>query len=152
MDKKFLEELDAFIDGLRDKRDDVKILNFVIEKLDAIPEYVQKHIVEKTGMMEISLQNTINFYPKFRNRVRSSDIREVAVCVGLNCGPRGGQQIYDSLVEILAVDKEGLSADGKIMLTNKRCFGRCKIGPNVSIDGEIYSHMDLKEVRKKLDI
>lgn len=148
--KEFLEELGAFIDGLKDKRDDVKILNFVVEKLDSIPKYVQKYIADKTGMMEISIENTINFYPKFRNKVRS--VREVAVCTGLNCGPAGGKEMYDALVDILEVDSNGLSKDGKIILTSKRCFGRCPKGPNVSIDGEIYNFMTLKDVKRKLGL
>ena len=151
MDKKeFFKELDEFIDGLRDKKDDVKILNFVVEKLDSIPKDIQKHIADKTGLMEISIENTINFYPKFRTKV--SDIKEVAVCTGMNCGPAGGQDIYNALVEILEVDKNGLSKDGKIILNKKRCFGRCPKGPNVSIDGEIYSFMTLQDVKRRLGL
>ena len=69
VDKEFYKELEEFIENLRDKKDDVKILNFVIEKIDSIPKEVQKFIADKTGLMEISIENTINFYPKFRNRV-----------------------------------------------------------------------------------
>lgn len=150
--KEFLKELDEFIDGLRDKRDDVKILNFVVEKLDAIPKDIQKFIADKTGLMEISIENTINFYPKFRNKVKDKSIREVAVCTGMNCGPAGGQDIYDSLAQILEVDNDGVSKDGKIVLSKKRCFGRCPKGPNVSIDGEIYSYMTLEKVKNRLDL
>ena len=32
VDKEFYKELEEFIENLRDKKDDVKILNFVIEK------------------------------------------------------------------------------------------------------------------------
>ena len=150
--KEFYDELEKFIDGLRDKKDDVRILNFVVEKLDAIPKDVQKFIADKTGLMEISIENTINFYPKFRNKVKDKSVKEVAVCTGMNCGPSGGQDIYNALVELLEVDSEGLSKDGKIMLSKKRCFGRCAKGPNVSIDGEIYSFMTLKDVKRKLGL
>lgn len=150
IDKEFYKELEEFIENLRDKKDDVKILNFVIEKIDSIPKEVQKFIADKTGLMEISIENTINFYPKFRNRV--SNIKEVAICTGMSCGPAGGQEIYNELVKILEVDSNGLSKDGKIMLSNKRCFGRCAKGPNVSIDGEIYSLMSLQDVKRKLGL
>lgn len=150
--KEFFKELEEFIDGLRDKKDDVKILNFVVEKLDAIPKDVQKFIADKTGLMEISIENTINFYPKFRNKVRDKSVTEVAVCTGMNCGPSGGQHIYDSLVEILEVDENGVSKDGKIVLSKKRCFGRCPKGPNVSIDGEIHSFMTLEDVKRRLNL
>ena len=140
VDKDFYKELEEFIDGLKDKKDDVKILNFVVEKLDSIPKEVQKFIADKT----------INFYPKFRSKV--SDVKEVAICTGMSCGPAGGFEIFNEIATLLKIDKNGLSQDGKIMLTNKRCFGRCSKGPNVSIDGEIYSLMSLQDVKRKLGL
>ncbi len=150
VDKDFYKELEEFIDRLKDKKDDVKILNFVVEKLDSIPKEVQKFIADKTGLMEISIENTINFYPKFRSKV--SDVKEVAICTGMSCGPAGGFEIFNEIATLLKIDKNGLSQDGKIMLTNKRCFGRCSKGPNISIDGEIYSLMSLQDVKRKLGL
>ena len=49
VDKEFYKELEEFIENLRDKKDDVKILNFVIEKIDSIPKEVQKFIADKTA-------------------------------------------------------------------------------------------------------
>lgn len=150
VDKEFYKELEEFIENLRDKKDDVKILNFVVERLDSIPKEVQKFIADKTGLMELTIESTINFYPKFRSKV--SDIKEVAVCTGMNCGPAGGFEIFNEIATLLKIDKNGLSEDGKILLTNKRCFGRCAKGPNVSIDGEIYSLMSVADVKKKLGL
>lgn len=150
IDKDFYSELEEFIAKLSDKKDDVKILNYVLDRLGTIPKEVQRFIAEKTGLMEITIENTINFYPKFRGK--DSGVKEVAVCVGMNCGTAGGQQIYNELVKILEPDEKGLSKDGKILLTTKRCFGRCAKGPNVSIDGVIYSLMNLQDVKRKLGL
>lgn len=150
VDKEFYSELEEFIDGLKDKKDDVKILNFVVERLDSIPKEVQKFIVDKTGIMQITLENTINFYPKFRSKVK--DIKEVSICTGITCGPNGGFKLYNEVAALLEVDKNGVSKDGKVVLTTKRCFAKCNKGPNVSIDGEIYSFMSLQDVKKKLGL
>lgn len=149
VNKEFYTELEEFINGLKDKKNDVKILNFVLEKLDAIPVEVQKFIADKTGLLEISIENTINFYPKFRNKAGGKKIKEVSICVGMTCGVYG-KGFYDELAEILEVDENGVSKDGKILLTTKRCFGRCNKGPNVSIDGEIYSMMTMPELKNRL--
>ena len=124
VNKEFYTELEEFINGLKDKKNDVKILNFVLEKLDAIPVEVQKFIADKT---------------------------EVSICVGMTCGVYG-KGFYDELAEILEVDENGVSKDGKILLTTKRCFGRCNKGPNVSIDGEIYSMMTMPELKNRLGL
>ncbi len=149
--KEFYNELEEYINSLKDKRDDVKILNFVIEKLDSIPVEVQKFIAEKTGLMEISIENTINFYPKFRNKVVEKKVKEVAICVGMTCGS-WGKGYYDELAKILEIDEKGISKDGKIQLTTKRCFGRCAKGPNMSIDGTIYSMVTMDEIKRRLNL
>lgn len=149
--KEFYNELEEYINSLKDKKDDVKILNFVIEKLDSIPVEVQKFIAEKTGLMEISIENTINFYPKFRNKVAGKKVTEVAICVGMTCGS-WGKGYYDELAKILEIDEKGISKDGKIQLTTKRCFGRCAKGPNMSIDGTIYSMVTMDEIKRKLNL
>lgn len=149
--KEFYNELEEYINSLKDKKDDVKILNFVIEKLDNIPVEVQKFIAEKTGLMEISIENTINFYPKFRNKVAGKKVKEVAICVGMTCGS-WGKGYYDELAKILEIDEKGISKDGKIQLTTKRCFGRCAKGPNMSIDGTIYSMVTMDEIKRRLNL
>lgn len=149
--KEFYNELEEYINSLKDKKDDVKILNFVIEKLDSIPVEVQKFIAEKTGLMEISIENTINFYPKFRNKVAGKKVTEVAICVGMTCGS-WGRGYYDELAKILEIDENGISKDGKIQLTTKRCFGRCAKGPNMSIDGTIYSMVTMDEIKRRLNL
>lgn len=149
--KEFYKELEEYINTLKEKRDDVKILNFVIEKIDSIPVEVQKFIAEKTGLMEISIENTINFYPKFRNKASGKKLKEVAICVGMTCGS-WGKGYYDELAKILEIDENGISKDGKIQLTTKRCFGRCAKGPNMSIDGTIYSMVTMEEIKRRLDL
>lgn len=149
--KEFYKELEEYINTLKDKRDDVKILNFVIEKIDSIPVEVQKFIAEKTGLMEISIENTINFYPKFRNKASGKKLKEVAICVGMTCGS-WGKGYYDELAKILEIDENGISKDGKIQLTTKRCFGRCAKGPNMSIDGTIYSMVTMDEIKRRLNL
>lgn len=149
--KEFYKKLEDYINTLKDKKDDVKILNFVIEKIDSIPVEVQKFIAEKTGLMEISIENTINFYPKFRNKVADKKVKEVAICVGMTCGS-WGKGYYDELAKILEIDEKGISKDGKIQLTTKRCFGRCAKGPNMSIDGTIYSMVTMDEIKRRLNL
>lgn len=149
--KEFLAKLGDYIDTLSNKNDEVKILNFVIENDELITKDVIKLISEKTGIWDISIENTIKFYPKFSSKTgEKKEIKDIEICTGMNCGPRGGQKMYDEICKILKVDEDGVSADGKIKISQKRCFGRCKIGPNISVDGEIFSHMTLEKLLAKI--
>ena len=88
---------------------------------------------------------------KFRNKVAGKKVKEVAICVGMTCGS-WGKGYYDELAKILEIDENGISKDGKIQLTTKRCFGRCAKGPNMSIDGTIYSMVTMDEIKRRLNL
>lgn len=136
--EKFYDDLGKFIEK---NKDEMEILNYVIENTDYITPEIIKFICDKSGIWDISLNNTIKFYPKFKSRLKSEEENkkvELIICTGMNCGPRGGVKLYEKMQEL---DVEGIE------LSNRRCFGRCKIGPNLSIDGEIYSHMNFEKLR-----
>lgn len=60
--------------------------------------------------------------------------KEVIVCRGMTCGKKT-ETMYQELKK-----RED------IILDEVRCFGQCKKGPNVKIDGKIYNFMDLEKV------
>ncbi|AYV93480.1 hypothetical protein A2U10_02830 [Fusobacterium necrophorum subsp. funduliforme] len=61
-------------------------------------------------------------------------IKKVIVCRGVSCG-RKNRKMWETLSE-----RED------IILEEVRCFGQCKKGPNVKIDGQMYHFMDLEKV------
>ncbi|MBR8732651.1 hypothetical protein IX329_000222 [Fusobacterium necrophorum] len=61
-------------------------------------------------------------------------IKKVIVCRGVSCGGKNRKMW------------ETLSEREDIILEEVRCFGQCKKGPNVKIDGQMYHFMDLEKV------
>lgn len=60
--------------------------------------------------------------------------KKVILCRGMTCG-RKTESIWKALQK-----KED------IVLEEVRCFGQCKKGPNVKIDGQMYNFMDLEKI------
>lgn len=60
--------------------------------------------------------------------------KTVILCRGMTCG-RKTESIWKEL-----------SKREDILLEEVRCFGQCKKGPNVKIDGQMYNFMDLEKI------
>lgn len=71
---------------------------------------------------------------------------EVTICLGSSCFARGNS-------ENLAILKSFESAhQGKIrlQLTGSLCQDRCKLGPNLTVDGQSYSGLGADQLRELL--
>ncbi len=61
IDQEFYRKLEEYIEGLTDKKNDKKILEFVMEEIGYIPKEVQEFIAEKTGLFPFTIKGTIDF-------------------------------------------------------------------------------------------
>ncbi len=64
--------------------------------------------------------------------------REIVVCMGSSCFPRGNNQNAEWLVK--TIQEQGL--EDRIRVTGTLCQNRCKQGPNLTVDGECLCGMD----------
>lgn len=140
--KEFFKELDEYIDNLEDKKNEIPILNFVLSKLGEIPEEVLEYICKKTGIWEITIKNTINFYPKYQVKKTKGDKVSIVYCSGRNCKERS--------LEILEKLKEDKELFEKVQLKEKNCFGCCPMGPVMEIDGLLYYKINLEKIKRAL--
>ncbi|MGL6064978.1 MAG: NAD(P)H-dependent oxidoreductase subunit E [Fusobacteriaceae bacterium] len=150
MEREFLEKLDEFISEQSDKRNEIPILNFILEEQGEITDEAIKIMAEKTGIWDLTIKNTINFYPKYQKK-KYYKLTEIVYCNGRNCKERT-EKIIEELKEIIPFNKEGISLDGKFKLLEKRCFGECNLGPNVEINGLLYNKINIAKLKLGLKI
>ena len=60
---------------------------------------------------------------------------ELAICMGSSCFSRGNKENITRIREY--IDLHGLC--GKVLLKGHLCEGLCKDGPNITVDGSIFS-------------
>lgn len=136
--EKFYVELENYINSLTEKNE-MKILNFVIENNQKITDELLEFIVLKSGIMRITLENCVKFYPKFKKNYEN--IKNVVVCKGINCGQN--RELHSKILEY-ALKNQG------IIVEEKRCLGRCKKSPVVKVDTDIIEVATLKKIIEKL--
>lgn len=83
---------------------------------------------------------------KFSAHLKLVDYKhKLVVCTGEGCGRRGNLSVLQALKKELRIGKDGFSQDKQIYLTTQNCMKRCKEGPNLTIDGEAFSHMTVEQ-------
>ncbi|MEG0136761.1 MAG: NAD(P)H-dependent oxidoreductase subunit E, partial [Cetobacterium sp.] len=92
--KEFYEKLDEYIELLEDKKNDYKILCFVVDELGYIPDETLDYIAKKIDVFKFSLEGTIKFYPKLQ-KVRTKHY--VQICIGRNCVQKGLKEKIEEL-------------------------------------------------------
>ncbi|MGL5918684.1 MAG: NAD(P)H-dependent oxidoreductase subunit E [Cetobacterium sp.] len=132
----FYDELDKFINGLENKKDDYKILSFVLDELHYIPDEVLAYISKKIDMFQFSLESTIKFYPKLQ-KARTKFY--VQICTGRNCSQAG---LKEKIVE--------LKNKVEFIIEERHCLGRCSRGSSLKINESYYSYKSLDELEKIL--
>lgn len=63
---------------------------------------------------------------------------EIKICMGSSCYARGNGINLEIIEEY--VKENGL--DDHIVLSGSRCEGMCSDGPNITIDGKLFAHID----------
>ncbi len=150
INNEFYDKLGSFIDEMSNKKDDKKILEFVMDEIGYIPEEVQEFIAKKTGLFIFTIKGTIDFYPKFKESLDRVGPKEVKVCIGMGCSGRGSGKLLDRVKEILGVEVGEITLDNKFRLETQRCFGKCAIGPNIYIDDNGYHKVNEEDLLRIL--
>ena len=60
---------------------------------------------------------------------------ELAICMGSSCFSRGNKENITRIRDY--IDLHGLC--GKVLLKGHLCEGLCKDGPNITVDGNVFS-------------
>ncbi len=71
----------------------------------------------------------------------------ITVCLGSSCFARGNEEHLNFIEEY--VNENNL--DAKIDITGSRCEGKCAQGPNITINGVLYSNITREKLKEILD-
>ena len=135
------EQLDEIID-LNEKRKD-RIIP-MMQAIQAIEGFVSdesvSYLSEKLGLDKSFIYSTASFYEFFRFEKKGKYI--FTVCDGTTCYSHKSLEIIDALYKELGITKENnTTADGLITVETVPCLGACGRGPNMKLNGHIFTHM-----------
>lgn len=142
-------EQEAQLDKVIEKYADVAgammpILQEAQEIYGYLPIEVQKHISLKTGKPLAEIYGIASFYSQFK--LNPTGEVAINVCLGTACYVKGSGDIIEEVAKCLKVPVGSISEDGKFSLEATRCIGACGLAPVLTVNGEVYGRLTVKDV------
>ena len=111
-----------------------------------LPIEALQEVTEKTDITPAQVYGVATFYAQFRLEPLGEHM--VRVCHGTSCHVRGIVGITDTICDLLGLEGEGTTEDGKYTLEKVACLGCCSLSPVVMVDDKVYGGMTRKKAKR----
>jgi len=138
----------------------LSILEDIQKEEGYLPKETVKDLAVQTDTPLSGLYSIATFYSFFNLNPVGKNI--ISVCTGTACHVKGALQILNKTMELLGIEPEQTTEDGKFMLTTEkngcsctlktaRCFGACSMAPVLSVNDKIYGNVTIKQLPEILE-
>lgn len=126
----------------------------IVEMLRELQEangFISQGLKEQAaGTAGVKLSTIQAIMKRYKTLKEADFCHEIIVCTGRTCAGKGNFDILNSLKEALEIGGSGISGDGKIYLRTRACLKKCRMAPNVIVDGHMYSGNTVEEILRLL--
>ena len=109
-----------------------------------LPIEVQTRIAEGLDISLEKVYEVVTFYAQFSLNPKGE--YNFSVCLGTACYVKGSGDILEKIKEILSVEVDGCTPDGKFSLEATRCIGACGLAPVFTINEDVYGRVTADDV------
>lgn len=109
-----------------------------------LPIEVQTMIAEKMDVPLEEIYGVSTFYSLFALTPKGK--YNVSVCMGTACYVKGAADVLGKICEVLGIQPEECTQDGKFSITECRCIGACGLAPVMTVNDEVYGRVSVSEV------
>ena len=109
-----------------------------------LPIEVQTMIAEKMDVPLEEIYGVSTFYSLFALTPKVK--YNVSVCMGTACYVKGAADVLGKICEVLGIQPEECTQDGKFSITECRCIGACGLAPVMTVNDDVYGRVSVSEV------
>lgn len=109
-----------------------------------LPIEVQSMIAKGMDVPVEEVYGISTFYSQFALTPKGK--YKISVCLGTACYVKGSQGIVDRISQILGIESDECTPDGKFSLEVCRCIGACGLAPVITINEDVYGRLEAKDV------
>ena len=109
-----------------------------------LPIEVQTMIAEKMDVPLEEIYGVSTFYSLFALTPKGK--YNVSVCMGTACYVKGAADVLGKICEVLGIQPEEFTQDGKFSITECRCIGACGLAPVMTVNDDVYGRVSVSEV------
>lgn len=108
-----------------------------------ISKAVAVHVADRLGLKITQLYDVISFYSALYDKPRAKFPLEV--CSSAPCRVNDSDTLLETLKDILGIDLDEVTYDGRFTIQTVPCFGACDQAPAVRVNGVVYGHLTDRE-------
>ncbi len=143
-------KIDAFIEKWKGKPGNlIMVLHRVQEEFGYIPRDAAFEVAAALEIPVAKIYGVITFYHFFK--LTKPGRTQIAVCMGTACYLKGGQDLIDECERILGVGLNTVTEDGEFSVEAVRCIGCCGLAPILTVNGEVFGDVNIKQMRKIIE-
>lgn len=109
-----------------------------------LPIEVQSIIAKGLGVTLAEVYGVVTFYTQFSLNPKGD--YQISVCLGTACYVKGSGDIINKVKEIIGIDVDGCTPDGKFSLTATRCIGACGLAPVMTVNDDVYGRLVVDDI------
>ena len=109
-----------------------------------LPIEAQTMIAEKMDVPLEEIYGVSTFYSLFALTPKGK--YNVSVCMGTACYVKGAADVLGKICEVLGIQPEECTQDGKFSITECRCIGACGLAPVMTVNDDVYGRVSVSEV------
>ena len=109
-----------------------------------LPIEVQTMIAEKMDVPLEEIYGVSTFYSLFALTPKGK--YNVSVCMGTACYVKGAADVLGKICEVLGIQPEECTQDGKFSITECRCIEACGLAPVMTVNDDVYGRVSVSEV------
>lgn len=109
-----------------------------------LPIEVQTMIAEKMDVPLEEIYGVSTFYSLFALTPKGK--YNVSVCMGTACYVKGAADVLGKICEVLGIQPEECTQDGKFSITECRCIGACGLAPVMTVNDDVYGRVSVSEI------
>ena len=136
-DTKFSKGLIAFIKEWKNKPGNlIMVLHRVQEEFGFVSREAADKVAELLDIPLATIYGVLSFYHFFKT-TKPGDYN-IQVCLGTACYLKGGDMLIEELTNLLGIEVNGVTEDGKFSIEGVRCVGCCGLAPVLTVGGEVF--------------
>ncbi len=134
---KFSKGLLAFIKEWKNKPGNlIMVLHRVQEEFGFVSREAADKVAELLDIPLATIYGVLSFYHFFKT-TKPGDYN-IQVCLGTACYLKGGDMLIEELTNLLGIEVNGVTEDGKFSIEGVRCVGCCGLAPVLTVGGEVF--------------
>ena len=122
----------------------IPVLHKAQEIYGYLPIEVQTMIADGLEVPLAEVYGVVTFYTQFSLNPKGE--YKIGVCLGTACYVKGSGDILEKIKEIIKIDVDGCTPDGKFSLEATRCIGACGLAPVFTINEDVYGRIGVDDV------